>query len=389
MRSRQVLLLLSFCTLSTWVNNPGLSCAADIPVVIKAPLSAVPAINPQPDIVLSEDDLLLCLLQIDKINLNVMLAIYAKPSGAFIPLSQISQLLEFGIKTDTAKGTADGYVARPGQSFVLDMKERNVLVSGKRYDYDPAKVVRMPDDIYVESKLLSQWLSMRIESNRFEAVVNVIPFEPIPLQERLARERRGSNTWGYGQYSSAGYPFVKTPYRLVDWPSVDLTLSTQKGSLNAGSSSGAAGSYTGSSSGISTSYYLNMTGDLLWMNTKFDLGGSFFGESSSSQSNGGNLIMERVDPAGNLLGPLGARRLSIGNINPLALPLLAQNSGNGVMISSYPVNQASLFDKVSLKGYLADGWDVELYRNGSLLDYRPSNPEHAYAFVDIPLVYGT
>ncbi len=326
---------------------------------------------------LSDDFMLLCVVRLGGASLEGNLVTYTAPPGLFLPLGELSRNLELGITVDTAKRSGTGHVANPSQPFRLDMASASITVSGKSYRYDPALVVALPDDIYVESGLLAEWLSMRIEANRLDAAVDIRPFMPLPIQERMARSQRGSNTWGYGNYKDFGYPLLDTPYRLLAGPSIDLSLS-----------SSLTGEGFGKITPQNSSYYTRFTGDFLWMSGRLDLSGQIAAGKSIIGITNGSVLLEREQPSGGMLVLLDARKVAIGDIQPEGLPLIGNSVGAGLMVSNYPLNQSSFFDKLTLRGFLAKGWDVELYSNADLLDYRPSNPEESYAFVDIPLIYG-
>ncbi len=353
---RAILLLLpGFALVST--VQPGLAVAAEISVQLG-------------QVKLDSEDLLLCVTDVDNISLSGLLPVFTTRSGVFLPLGETCRMLELGIAVDIAEKKASGFVARASQPFTLDISASSVRVSGKAYRCDPALIIVMPDDIYVESRLLAEWLSMHIDANRLQSAVSFHPFDPLPLTQRVARERRGSNTWGYGKENKSELPVYKTPYRLLDGASIDLSANTTL----SGNPSKPIGFEN-------TFFSTQISGDILWMNGHLDLSGS------PSGLDNGNLILERADPQGGILGPLGARKIAIGDIHPDAIPFGSSISGPGIMISNYPFFHSSFFDDVSLKGFLADGWDVELFRNGQLLDYRPSNPENSYSFVKIPLLY--
>ena len=327
---------------------------------------------------LSDDFMLLCVVRLGGATLEGNLVTYTAPPGHFLPLGELSRMLELGITVDPAKGNGSGHVATPSQPFSLNMATSSITVSGKSYRYDPALVVALSDDIYVESRLLAEWLSMRIEANRLDAAIDIRPFMPLPIQERMARSQRGANTWGYGNYSDSGYPMLYTPYRLLAGPSIDLSLS-----------SSLTGEGVEKITAGNNSYYTRLTGDFLWMSGRLDLSGQIAAAGKSIIGiNNASLILEREHPSGGMLWLLNARKFAIGDIQPESLPLIGGSVGAGFMVSNYPLNQSSFFDKLTLRGFLAKGWDVELYNNADLLDYRPSNPQESYAFVDIPLIYG-
>ena len=135
-----VVILLVFCLMiSVW---PGVATAGESSHV--ADRSVADKIVPD------DDDLLLCVLQLEGNVLTGDLVTYMIPGGGLLlPLGEIGRLLELGISIDLPHGRAGGTVARQNESFALDMATGSVSVSGKPYRHDPALVVLMPDDIYV------------------------------------------------------------------------------------------------------------------------------------------------------------------------------------------------------------------------------------------------
>lgn len=69
-----------------------------------------------------------------------------------------------------------------------------------------------------------------------------------------------------------------------------------------------------------------------------------------------------------LLGPLHARSLAIGDIGTPAQPLIADTlSGRGLVISSRPPWRADLVDEIDLAGPLPTGWEAELWQDDRLV----------------------
>jgi hypothetical protein len=63
-------------------------------------------------------------------------------------------------------------------------------------------------------------------------------------------------------------------------------------------------------------------------------------------------------------------------------------TGNGIALSNRPLDQPTSFDRHTLQGDLAPGWDVELYYNEALVGVRQAGPSGKYSFEDQPLAYG-
>jgi hypothetical protein len=74
---------------------------------------------------------------------------------------------------------------------------------------------------------------------------------------------------------------------------------------------------------------------------------------------------------GGLLGPLDAREFALGDVTTPDLPLVADNAaGRGVEVSTFDLDRLEQTNQVTLRGELPVGWQVEVYRNGELIDFQ-------------------
>ena len=98
----------------------------------------------------------------------------------------------------------------------------------------------------------------------------------------------------------------------------------------------------------------------------------------------------RTSPAGNAFGLTGVHTVRFGDISGQSLPLIGSaRGGRGLFLSTAPLNRPSLFDTTQLQGNALPGWDVELYRDGSLIDFKTVGENGRYNFEEIPLTYGS
>jgi hypothetical protein len=97
---------------------------------------------------------------------------------------------------------------------------------------------------------------------------------------------------------------------------------------------------------------------------------------------------ERDTP--DLLGPLKARSLALGDIAAPAQPLIADSlSGRGLVVSSRAGWRADLVDTITLTGPLAPGWEAELWNEDSLVAVtREADAAGQWRFADVPLRIG-
>ena len=81
--------------------------------------------------------------------------------------------------------------------------------------------------------------------------------------------------------------------------------------------------------------------------------------------------------------------IRVGDVFAPSIDLVAQaEAGRGFSFSTFPVENATQFDSETISGDLLDGWEVELYRGETLLDFRKSDGSGRYVFRDVPLLFG-
>lgn len=320
-----------------------------------------------------ETDVLLLAVRIDQKTLAEALPIYTKVggSGVLVPLGELCRLLDLGITVDVPHGLASGFFIDERRLFSLDVLSQRVIVEGEPKRFDVASIEVHRDDIYVDAALLSEWLPLHLNVDLYGSMITVQPRERLPLQLRLDREKK-SELLGAGQRPpGSSYPQLELPYRLIDGPFIDQTLSLSSQPQPEGRRQNDAGHST------------YATGDLLFMEASAFLAGTDHGLSEARFS------LSRKDEEGRLLGSLGAREVTIGDLLGPGLDLIAlPRSGPGLVVSSFPLHLPAQFDRQSFRGDLPPGWEVELYRADELLAYARSRPDGLYEFLDVPLLFG-
>jgi hypothetical protein len=352
----------------------GAALAASMPPALAAPAAALSTASPpSPN---AEANLLLFELRLGEHVLSDAITAYQIGKDIFLPLGELSRLLTLAVRVTPGEGRAGGYILSEQRVFSLDLPAREVHVSGRSEELDPAQVSLQADDIYVASRLLARWLPVDLDVDMPSLTVRVRPREQLPLQARLARlaglERRGQHSARNGGYIDPGYPRLAIPYRLVGVPFVDQTASVAV--ARSGPRREAESAYTG---------YL--TTDLLGMEAAL-----YASYNRRDPTAGLRLTLGRNDPGAGLLGPLHARSALVGSVPLAGVANISANSptGNGFALGNRPLDQPTRFDSHSLQGDLPPGWDVELYYNDALVGIQQSRPDGKYSFDDQRLAYG-
>lgn len=187
----------------------------------------------------------------------------------------------------------------------------------------------------------------------------------LPVLMRLAREARQARL--RPETARPVYPLLARPRRVAELWSADL---------------GAGLGITPQGSQLSAS--LLASGGLLGMAGR--LGLALTGEGRITP--GFSLSEARDTP--DLLGPLKARSLALGDIAAPAQPLIADSlSGRGLVISSRAPWRADLVDTITLSGPLPAGWEAELWHEERLVAVtREADAAGQWVFGDVPLRIG-
>jgi sporulation related protein len=316
-----------------------------------------------------EAELLLLDLRLGQTVLVEGLPAYPVAGGIVVPLGVVCQALDFAITVDVVSGTADGYFIAENRRFSLDIKSQRVLVEGKPRRFDSLRIEVHQDDIYVDTQLLSDWFPFDPTVDLSTLLLTLRPREPLPVQKRQEREQRAKKELSSLGYGGPRYPRVENPYRLFDFPFVDQTL---KGIF-----------MTGSSATQSFQYSTFATGDLLY----HEASGYILGDQHGVSDYRGTL--GRHDPEGGLLGPLRAREYAVGDVLYPGLSSISEpRSGPGFLLSSFPLQRETQFDRNTFRGELPQGWEVELYQNGALIGFQQFRSDGLYQFDNVALLFG-
>lgn len=328
------------------------------------PPASLPAFVQRP-----ESELLLLNLRLAQTILIEGMPAYPAAGGVIVPLGAVCGALDFAITVDVSAGAANGFFIAENRRFSLDIASQRVTVEGKPRRFDPLRIEVHQDDIYVDTQLLSDWFPFDATADLSTLLLTLRPREPLPVQKRQEREQRAKKDLASLGFGGPRYPSIGNPYRLFDVPFIDQTL---RGTLT-----------TGASATRSVQYSTFATGDLLY----HEASGYIFGDQRGVSDY--RFALARHDPAGGLLGPLHAREYAVGDVlypglGSISLP----HSGPGFLLSNFPLQRQSQFDRNTFRGDLPLGWEVELYQNGALIGFQQFRADGLYQFDNVPLLFG-
>jgi len=298
---------------------------------------------------------------------------YKHQTGVLLPLGEIMSALDFAVDVDTRAGIASGWFLRENREFYLDAVKGELTLLGRKISYQKELVELHEEDIFVDASLFSKWFPIDIEVALPLSRVKVTSREPLPLEERLEREKRQGRLGSAGSAKEIELPFLNVPYGLISIPQVDVNL---------------RGNYrkTDTARTWDTTHNLYLAGDLLYMTGNMFIAGDRHDKLSSAR-----LTLERKFRGEEEVTPLHISEVQVGDVFTPSIPLmLGSQSGRGVSVSNFPLEAVREFDRITLRGDLPIGWEVELYRNDSLLDAKVTpDDDGRYEFTDVALLFGS
>lgn len=214
--------------------------------------------------------------------------------------------------------------------------------------------------------MLAKLLPLKFDIDARALQMRLTATEPLPIQSRLQRLARLRQA----PTSAATQALrVEAPYKLFTPPSFDVALGLGAQSMEPRAI---------------TRYDIRMGGDLLDAGLQ-----AYVGSDDSGRLTTTRVLLEKRSLEGDLLGPLHAHDVSLGDVYTPALAIGPRSlGGRGFQFSTTPLDQTSVFNRIDLRGELPIGYDVELYVNDVLQGTQSQAVNGQYEFLNVPLTQG-
>jgi len=293
-----------------------------------------------------------------------------KKNITYIGMQNLFNLLDFPIDINTKQKSASGWFIKEDNHFFMEetddiVEAIEISSKGSNFSVDQNKFLFREDDIYVEANTLFETLEIKHEINTNTLTLVLLPSEPLPVQEKLARKKRKKAKF---KNLKATLPQKHTPYKRWSMPFIDVQTR-----------------YTETSLGYNTSTYsILAAGDLAYMTGTYYLQGD-----DTDNLRYFRIKLSRDSLSNNLLGPLKATHFSFGEINPNVGGGVGSASQEiGARISNKPFGRNIRLQQTDFIGDTQPDWDVELYRNNLFLGGQTVGDSGRYEFFNQGILPG-
>ncbi len=323
----------------------------------------------------NDDDFLFLQLVVDSYKLNYDVRGYQTDRGVCLDLADVIQSLDLPVRIDKKSRRATGWLFSEDQKFTLDRDSDTVQNVNNGRAPISSDIYDTPEGWCVKVEALSRWFGIDFKPDLYNAVVRLESDRELPFIQAIERRSRAARLRGKRkEFDLSKFPNAQMEYRPWRTPSLDVVA-------RAGYQSGAT---VGTRDGASGRVELYAAGEAL--------GASYTARVATDDQLEPQTVRLRAyrnDPDGNLLGPLKATQVAVGDIETIAGRLTGQTAiGRGAFVSNRPLGQASRFSTTTLRGVLPAGWDAELYRNGQLIAFQDDRGDGRYEFLEVDLFFG-
>jgi hypothetical protein len=308
---------------------------------------------------------------------------YRSNEDFWLPLGQLSQILDIHLEVDSRQGTAEGWIVKESNTLELDANEGVAVFRGEKTTLPAWSAMSGAADIYVTRKQISSWFPASFEIDPLELVLRMEPTEPFPIEQREKRH----DLWEeyLKPVHHVVYEQVEAPYALYSPPFFDLNLGYTAENLS------------GNGPQDTESFSMMSVGDIGYMNASTYLNGSVQGlngkdgihcpeESPNCIANARFKAVKKSEDG--MAGAASIRQVQLGDITAFPTFVTTSSLGRGLSITNRQDASNYQFDLTNFQGDAIPGWDVELYRNNALLGFSTVGAEGRYDFRDIPVLFG-
>ena len=318
---------------------------------------------------LNEDDLLVVEVGLESLDLSETLFVFQTPESTLIPLQGLVDTLDFPLNIDVAARTVDGWFINEGNTFSIDIASKTLFIRGQKQTWPKDLYYAVDDfDLYFDYRLLEQWFELHLNLNTSQLRLLISSELELPIVVQQKRREKHENL-SKEQSVLQVKNYHTNQYQMLGNPLFDLEFSDDLQHHR--------GHFTQFTSGV-----LQGRMDLLEHSMRssyiFTDGAEDFRLTFSRSASGPDTDMG-----------LGLKEYEVGDISTNSDSLLfGAIKGRGLSLSRETNMSLDKVDEVTLEGDAPPGWEIELYRNGSLVAFTDSGRDGRYVFPSIATFVG-
>jgi hypothetical protein len=334
--------------------------------------AAVHTLNPHVD--LFEDDLLVVELSYGSLLLEESFFVYRTPEYTLIPLQGLIDTLDFPLEIDLDAKTVDGWFITEASQFSLDIAQKTLYIRGEKRPWPKHLNYALDDfDLYIDSENIEKWFNLTLDLDVSQLSLSLSSQQTLPIikiKQRAAERAKLNKELG----SVHAQNYIANEYDWLGQPSLDIELSYDAESNDIGGKQNNLRDYK--------SAIIQGTMDVL----KHSLMSSYINQNGEQDL---RLTFSRASAGPDTSMHLGLDAYQFGDISSHSDTLLfGSASGSGLHLKRGKNALLEQSNDLLIEGDAPPGWEVELYRNGTLIDFTSPSTNGQYQFINIATFMG-
>jgi len=298
-----------------------------------------------------------------QINGSVLGEIYNR--DIYVSMRDIIEILNFPIEYDTETQNFSGWYIRENRLFNLDKSSGLVMSNATEYNIGQDILIK-DDDLYFPLSSYENWFNLNLKPDIGTQVLALDANPPLPIMEQYMRRQFSAQRRGR---EPASLPRGEDDYGLISIPQIDVNNRA---------------SYRKPEDGDSvrrTDLNIRTSGEFAYGSLNTSIAANNEDQITNVRA---TYLQESAYPE--LLGPLGARRFELGDVQPTRVPITGNAPPEtGVRITNVDPLVNLTFPSTQISGYIFPEWDVELYRENSLIAFVETDENGFYSFDNVQL----
>ena len=317
------------------------------------------------------DEQFLLDVNIHQLRLGDTVRAYNPPEGTCVVLGDFLTALDVPMRIDLTAKKASGWAFRESNKITIDVAG-GIATYGKTSEpIAPGTIRPTPEGWCIQATALGRWFGIAVKPMTAGSALVLESDAKLPIELAMERKQRAARLHR-ASFDLGSLPQVRIPYRMWRAPALDFVVS---GGVTYRAHDGVK---------VDRQSSVYAAGEIAHL--------SYDAQVTTTNTGKPNMLRVRAfrsDPDGQLLGPLKATHIGLGDVEGFDTRLTGPAvAGRGAVITNRPLTARTAFDRTRIEGDLPTGWEAEVYRNGELLGFAHSDGSQRYVFDDVQLLYG-
>jgi hypothetical protein len=290
-----------------------------------------------------------------------------------VDVQQMFSALDFPILVDRSRQIASGWFINESRNFSLDLRTGAAEVGDSKSTISRDALGNLSSGRCITIDALAKLMALTIDYDGASSALSIASVQRLPILTRLDRQSREKAT-SLSLGNGGVLPRLQSlPYRAFVAPNTDVSITFGRHQA------------PGMKKSFDATWSILSVGELAYMTAEAQIAGTEDGLKRDLS----RFRLYRTEREGGVFGFAKLTEFSLGDISGAGSSLGSTGGvGLGISASTFPLGRATSFSTTNFEGALPAGWDVELYRNGQLLEFSNDANTGGYSFRDVPVLFG-